>query len=89
MKRQVAVTQVVEVEVDENKFTEEWMTEWRQTFYPFRSVDRHIKHIAQLEARGGLSKDFTEGYGPLADMGIKAKVVSTEIVDLPGLDQYE
>ena len=75
MKRMVAVTQVVEVEVDETKFTEEWMKEWRQSFYPFRSLNRHIEHIAQLEARGGLSEDFTEGYGPLAEMGIKAKVI--------------
>lgn len=73
--RQIAVTQVVEVTVDETKFTEEWMADWRKSFYPFRSVNHHMVHIAQLEARGGLNPDFTEGYGPLSDMGIKAKVL--------------
>lgn len=75
MKKQVAVILVVEVDVDETKFTDAWMTEWRQSFYPFRTVDRHIEHIAQLEARSSLNEDFTEGYGPLSEMGIKAKVI--------------
>lgn len=83
MKKQVAFTQVVEVEVDETKFTDEWMTDWRKTFYNFRTVDQHIEHIAQLEARDILNLKFTEGYGPLKDMGIKAKVIdqTTEILN--------
>lgn len=75
MKRQVAVTMVVEVEVDAEKFSDDWMAEWRQSFYPFRTIDDHIEHIGQLAAREMLREDFTEGYGPLVDMGIKAKVI--------------
>lgn len=75
MKKQVAFTQVVEVEVDETKFTPEWLADWRKTFYNFTSVDQHIEHIAQLEARDILNPKFTEGYGPLVEMGIKAKVI--------------
>jgi hypothetical protein len=83
MKRRVAVDQIVEVEVDETKFTEAWMAEWRQSFYNFHSIDQHLEHIAQLEARGILNRDFTEGYGPLADMGIKAKVID-QTMDILG-----
>lgn len=78
MKRLVNVTLTVEVEVDESKFTEEWMAEWRGSFYNFHTVQQHIEHIAQLEARGLLFRDFTEGYGPLADMGIMARAMAQD-----------
>jgi hypothetical protein len=74
MKRKVNVIQVVEVEVDESKFTDEFLSEWQETFYPFTSVNDHILHIAQLEARSFLD-DFTEGYGKIEEFGISAKVV--------------
>lgn len=81
MKRKVEVrfVVVVEVEVDETKFTDAWLAEWRGAFYPFHSVEDHIEHIAQLEARGLLDPSFTEGYGPLAEMGIKAKVIDQDM----------
>jgi hypothetical protein len=76
VKRQVEVTFVVSVEVDETKFTPEWIADWQKVFYPFNSIDDHLEHIAQMEARDILDPKFTEGYGPLADMGIKAAVIS-------------
>jgi hypothetical protein len=78
MKTEVEVTFTISVEVDETKFTEEWMTEWQKQFYPFFTVKHHIKHIAQLAARGLLEEKFTEGYGPLADMGIRAKILDQD-----------
>lgn len=77
MKRVVLVTisTMVEVQVREELFTEEWLAEWRRAFYPFHTVNDHIEHIAQLAARDMLSETFTEGYGPLADMGISARTV--------------
>lgn len=82
MKRKVIVTSEVEVTVDETKFTPEWMAEWRGSFYHFHTVEDHIQHIGQLAAREMLNPSFTEGYGPLSDMGIEARVVGsdTEIV---------
>ena len=77
-KRLIEVTSIVEVETDDAKFTEEWLAEWRGVFYPFRSVEDHAKHIAQLAARGIFDPKFTEGYGPPSDMGITARVVSVE-----------
>lgn len=75
MKFTVAVTQIVEVELDETKFDEAFMAEFRESFYPFWEIEDHAEHIAQLEARGLLSEEFTEGYGPLKDMGIVADVI--------------
>lgn len=76
----VDVTQSVKVTLDESKFTPEFMEEFRRYFYPFYSLGDHAEHIAQLAARELLTPKFTEGYGPLADMGIEAKVISGEEV---------
>lgn len=80
----VEVAQVVTVELDETKFDEAFLAEFRKHFYRFDDIDEHAKHIAQLEARGLISdwKPFIEGYGPAEDMGIKtaAVVESIEIV---------
>lgn len=77
----VEVAQVVTVELDETKFDEAFMQEFREGFYRFHTLEQHAEHIAQLEARG-LIEPFIEGYGPAEDMGIKATAVveSIEIV---------
>lgn len=77
MERIVEVTMRVRVKTDDAKFTQEWMAEYRQHFSPFFTVDDHAEHIAQLEAREVLDPKFTEGYGPLAEMGIAAEVMET------------
>ena len=71
----------VKVTVDETKFTEEFMREFRENFYPFHSIEEHVEHIAQLEVRD-LLWDFTEGYGEIRDMGIDADVIDLT-VELP------
>lgn len=76
-KHKAIVSIEVEVEIDDSKFDEAFMAEFRESFYPFFDINRHVEHIAQLEARGMLD-DFTEGYGPIKDMGIKARTVTWE-----------
>lgn len=80
----VEVTQIVTVELDETKFDEAFMREFRESFYNFRTLGQHAEHIAQLEARGLITgwPVFIEGYGPTAEMGISATAVveSIEIV---------
>lgn len=71
MKRSVDCRTTVIVEVDETKFTEQFMQEFRQSFFPFCTLEEHIGHLGQLAARGMFRDDFVEGYGPPADMGIK------------------
>lgn len=79
----IAVTQIVEVKLDASKFDEAFMAEFRESFYGFKTIEEHAEHIAQLEARGvidvEITPEFIEGYGPSNEMGIKAKVVDTEI----------
>lgn len=75
----VEVTQFIEVTVDESMFTDGFMEEFREHFYPFSSISDHIEHLAALEAGGLLcGKDFIEGYGEREEMGISVKTESME-----------
>lgn len=82
----VSVAQTVSVTIDESKFDERFMADFRNGFYPFFEVTDHVEHIAQLQARGVVELEFTsefiEGYGPSSDMAIKAKVIdlATEVL---------
>lgn len=78
MKYEVIVTQYVEVEVDESKFTDKWMEDFKKNFYAFNTVKDHVEHLAQLTARERFNKEFVEGYGPAEEMGIKARVTDVE-----------
>lgn len=79
----VEVRQIVNVDLDESKFDEAFLEEFRESFYQFDTLADHAEHIAQLEARGLTSLEFSptfiEGYGPSEEMGIKARVSSTEM----------
>lgn len=75
------VTRQVFVTVDESKFTESFMEEFRESFFPFFTVDDHREHLARLYAVGiidGWSDEFIEGYGPANEMGIKFRDGWTE-----------
>lgn len=87
VKYTVTVTQIVEVELDETKFDEAFMAEFRESFFSFDTVEDHVGHIGQLVARGLVDTgwkrdDFIEGYGPAHEMGISARVLETEIEDV-------
>lgn len=84
--KEVVVTQIVRVTVDDTKFTPEFFAEFEESFFPYGTVEQHIEHLAQLHARGVVDDgDFIEGYGPAKDMGIKLDVVphstETDIID--------
>lgn len=77
----IDVTQRVRVTLDETKFTEGFMEEFRGSFYPLFELRDHAEHIAQLQARNVIdletTPEFVEGYGPSDEMGIKAQVIET------------
>jgi hypothetical protein len=50
------------IEFDEDIINEEWMEEFRESFYNFHTLKEHAEHIAQFKARFG-EHDFIEGYG--------------------------
>ena len=78
----IAVTQFVEVTMDASKFDEVFMQEFRDSFFPFHTLEEHAEHIAQLQARGVIDAqdrdEFVEGYGPSHEMGITALVYDAE-----------
>jgi len=82
MRIKVTTVHYVNVEIDESKFTDEFMQEFRSDFYNFWTIGDHVKHIARLYANGGVSEfdkqHFIEGYGAQCEMGIS---VSTDTVD--------
>lgn len=77
MKFLVTVTQVVEVDLRATRFTAKFMREFRGSVYPFWRIEDHAKHLGQLKARG-LDRDYIEGYGSCASMGIKLRMVSQD-----------
>lgn len=74
-KYEVEVERLVTVEIDETKFTPEFMEEYREHFdSSFDEIEDHIEHLGWLFAAGridGSEKEFIEGYGPANEMGIK------------------
>jgi hypothetical protein len=74
----VHVVQDFEVIVPDILLTEEFMAEFRKSFYGFTTKEQHIKHLAQLHARGLADDDsFIEGYGK--GVGIKFLFPSIEV----------
>ena len=70
--RTIEVTQIINISLDESKFTKGFMEEFRENFYQFNTIEDHRKHLAQLFSRGLVDNmtDFIEGYGETKGMGI-------------------
>ncbi|WP_063562979.1 hypothetical protein [Paenibacillus sp. O199] len=63
-KVEVTTSNTYEVEIDENALNEEWMQEFRETFYSFNSLEEHAQQIAEQRVRKAERTDsFLEGYG--------------------------
>lgn len=84
-KYMVRVEQLVEVTLDEGKFTPAFMEEFQRHFFPLDTVPLHAEHLAQMYARGvadDAPSEFIEGYGPPSEMGIKFRTIGvTQEVD--------
>ncbi len=79
----IVVEQAVMVTLDDEKFDEAFMEEFRQGFYDFDELREHAEHIGQLYARGLWDEipgnDFIEGYGRAPEMGISAREDGFEV----------
>ena len=72
MRAFINIDQNVVVTIDRAKFSEEFMREFRECFYPFDTIEEHLRHLATLYARGiAYNGGFIEGYGEAEAMGIK------------------
>lgn len=72
----------VEVTVDETKFTEEWLADFRSFMYNFHTIDQHLEHLGQMYARGfidDLPGCFIEGYGDTEELGIKFRKIYEDV----------
>jgi len=78
MKRIVQVTHFVEIEVDESKFTPEFMDEFRRNFYQLNTIEDHIKYLAGIEVSNNYDS-FLEGYGSLDDFCICMHITDCEV----------
>ncbi len=81
----VEVIREIEVELDDDIFTDQFMEAFRASFYAFDSVDEHVEHLAQMEARELIGFDnFVEGYGDIKEMGITMKVTNQteDVIDI-------
>lgn len=73
MKHHYNVETEVTVQLDESKFTPEWMKDFSSTFFRCDTLDGHRQHLAEMFATGmieGRPSEFVEGYGILSEMGI-------------------
>jgi hypothetical protein len=84
IKKEVQVVKVIEVTIDEEKFTPEFFEEFNASMHDLGDdVDEHIKFLATLHVRGVADNDsFIEGYGPAKDMGIRFEEIGDEETDI-------
>ncbi len=79
MKYRVMIRSYVTVEIPKKAINAEFIKSFAEYMYPFDSVEEHAGHLGQLAARGLIpSNDFVEGYGDIAEMGIKVQLVEYE-----------
>lgn len=80
-KYEASVVRLVSVEIDETKFTEEFLKEFREHISShIYDIDGHIEHLAWSFAAGRADDDqFIEGYGPAKDFGIKFREISDDV----------
>lgn len=72
VKRTVYLTVEIDVEIDEDKFTPEFMAEYRESFSKYDTLEEHIEQLAYNGVRDEpMPGAFIEGYGPMDEMGIK------------------
>jgi hypothetical protein len=76
-KYKVEVTQTIEVELDESKFTDEFNKIYDEYFSYFGGdLEEHAKQLAWLTLV--TSGNFYEGYGELSEMNIKTRELEGE-----------
>jgi hypothetical protein len=79
--KDVQITHVVRVTVDETKFTKEFLAEFQSYMFQFRDVNKHIEHLGYLFAVNLLDEysSFVEGYGRPSDFGMKFEHVVHDV----------
>lgn len=62
----------VELSIDKSKFDQEFMDEFKKSFYSLENINDHVEHLAAMYLRGIVdNRNFIEGYGEPEEMGIE------------------
>lgn len=81
ISKTVTVIKEIKVTVDETKFDAAFFRQFDESMFCLgEDMDEHMKNLAEKFVNGdaeGWEDDFLEGYGPLKDMGVKFKEIST------------
>ena len=86
MRKKIHVTIEVDISVDETKFTDPFINEFRQKFYPLDYLNDHICNLSEQYALGYISPSdsIIEGYGKPENFGIKFHSKDVENVEIQG-----
>ena len=84
----VNVTQLITVEVDETKFTPEFMAEFNEHMFE-ANLRGHVEYIAGSMNAGIITSSisFLEGYGPLNEFGISVKKIGVPEFETEEVEQ--
>ena len=80
----VRVVNEVLVELDETKFTPEFMEEFSRVIYKFDTVKEHAEHLGWLIATGRADVFDTviEGYGDVDQFGLSFQEIESWVSDI-------
>ncbi|MFL1672614.1 hypothetical protein [Paenibacillus dendritiformis] len=63
-KVEVITTNIYEIELDENVFNKEWVTNFKEDFYDIDTLEEHALNLAIQRSKQVCRNDsFIEGYG--------------------------
>ena len=65
----IKVEQRTVITLNADRFDEQFLAEFRESFYNFHTIEEHAAHLAQMHVRGlydlNNPQEFVEGYGPI------------------------
>lgn len=90
----VTTTKEFEIELDDEKITEEYLDSFESAFYPLDEEDDRIKSMAgdYCRLRAKFGQCFIEGYGHVLERGkvpLSAKIANEEPNDAINIVDYD
>lgn len=80
---EVEVTQVVKVQIDDEKINEDFNRVFSSYMWDVNCIEDHVKHLAQMEARGLIDCDgYVEGYGRLPEIGCASRALKVSHIKI-------
>lgn len=77
-KYRFAITQIVEIEIDEDNFGPDFLAEFSTTMWTVHDPKEVAQHIAFNFGFNG-AYDFVEGVGDLEEMGVNVSSIEVDV----------